>query len=701
MNNQDNAIGLHDHPINALDDVQKQLLSDEKRNLAGIMQKLDEALEDAEKSVLRIDQEYREAKQYMVDYFNEMDSHEKLQNESLLEQTDRMGTFTVKLQQKILKLKDSPYFARIDFASDDEAVSTPYYIGRFGFTYNNEKMIFDWRAPVSGMFYDYDVGRAGFDAPVGRINGNLTRKRQFKIKNGEMEYALESKSTVQDDVLQRELAHTSDEKMKSIISTIQREQNVIIRNERAKNMIIQGVAGSGKTSIALHRIAFLLYQFKNQLTAQEVTILSPNKVFADYISNVIPELGEEPICELSFSDVAKNALKDVLDFKSEKNPLEISDEQWKKRVQFKSTRAFLRLIEEYRGNMNSRIFVAEEYSYGKFAVSAEWIENRFAFYGKLPIAKRLSVLANDVRSELRSKMSMWEEPPKATVILRSLKKMLKTKDTLTLYKDFYHYIGKCEMFVMLDKKTLEWDDVFPYLYFYDIFEGLEENREVRHLVVDEMQDYTPIQYAVLNLIYPCQKTILGDFGQILNPCHLHTLGDIKTMYADAEFVELNKSYRSTYEIMDYAKRISNHPHLEMVERHGVAVQAAGCEDEIEEMNFISNQIEQFKNSGNASLGIVTKTNADAKKLFDKISQKYNVNLLTTESTQFVSGISITSIQMAKGLEFDEVIVHDVSNVQYDEDYDRNLLFIACTRAMHKLTISYIGTPSRFLPVQPC
>jgi DNA helicase-2/ATP-dependent DNA helicase PcrA len=154
----------------------------------------------------------------------------------------------------------------------------------------------------------------------------------------------------------------------------------------------------------------------------------------------------------------------------------------------------------------------------------------------------------------------------------------------------------------------------------------------------------------------------------------------------------------TYEIMDYAKRISNHPHLEMVERHGVAVQTAGCKDEIEEMDFIANQIEQFKNSGNASLGIVTKTNADAKKLFDKISQKYNVTLLTNESTQFVNGISITSIQMAKGLEFDEVIVHDVSNVQYAEEYDRNLLFIACTRAMHKLTISYIGIPSRFLPV---
>lgn len=701
MKNQDKVTNQPHHQRNAPDDTQELTFPDETRHLSNIMLKLDAALADAEESVLRIDREYREAKQYMVDYHSEMDGHEKLQNERMLEQTDRIGVFAVELCEKVAKLKESPYFARIDFASDDEETSTPYYIGRFGFTHDNENLIFDWRAPVSGMFYDYDVGRAGFDAPVGRIEGNLTRKRQFKIKNGEMEYALENKSTVQDDILQKELAHTSDEKMKSIISTIQREQNIIIRNERAKNMIIQGVAGSGKTSIALHRIAFLLYRFKNQLTAQDVTIISPNKVFADYISNVIPELGEEPICELSFSDIARNALKDVVAFEPEKNPLEVSDEQWKKRVQFKSTLAFLHLMEEYRFNMGDRVFTANDYFCGNHIVSAKWIESRFAFYGKLSIRKRLSSVAEDIRSDLRSKMSMWDEPPKASAILKSLNRMLKIKDALALYKDFYRYIGAPKMFIMPDKKTLEWDDVFPYLYLSNAFEGLQENREVRHLVIDEMQDYTPIQYAVLNLMYPCQKTILGDFGQILNPCHPHTLEDIKTMYADAEFVTLNKSYRSTYEIMAYAKEISNQPHLEMVERHGAAPQTVGCVDEKDEIDFISNQIEQFEKSDNASMGIVTRTNMDAQKLFDMLSQKHNVNLLTHDSTRFVNGVSITSIHMAKGLEFDEVIVPDVSNIQYDANYDRNLLYIACTRAMHKLILSYIGTPSRFLPDRQC
>ena len=251
---------------------------DELKHLSHTLQIIDTALEEAREDVLRLDQEYRDAKRYMAEYRNEMDSHEKLQNERLLDQTDRTGVFAAEVCEKLEKLKESPYFARIDFVSDGEEEADTFYIGRFGFTHGNEKLIFDWRAPISGIFYDYDIGRAGFEAPVGWIEGELTRKRQFKIQNGIMEYAIESSTNVQDEILQKELAHTSDEKMKSIISTIQREQNVIIRNEKANTLIIQGVAGSGKTSIALHRIAFLLYRFKNQITAEDVAIVSPNRV---------------------------------------------------------------------------------------------------------------------------------------------------------------------------------------------------------------------------------------------------------------------------------------------------------------------------------------------------------------------------------------------------------------------------------------
>ena len=670
---------------------------DELKHLSKTLTIIDMALEDARKDVLRLDQEYRDAKKYMVDYRNEMDGHEKLQNEQFLNQTDRTGTFAVEVRGKIEKLKESPYFARIDFVFDGKETAEAFYIGRFGFTHDNKKLILDWRAPISGMFYDYDVGRAGFQAPVGRIEGELTRKRQFKIQNGVMEYAIESSTNVQDEVLQRELAQTSDEKMKSIISTIQREQNVIIRNEKANTLIIQGVAGSGKTSIALHRIAFLLYRFKKQITAEDVTILSPNKVFADYISGVIPELGEEPICELHLRDIAGGALKEIIAFEPEKDPLENDDEAWKKRAKFKSNLSFVELLDQYIGILPERVFSAKDYTYQGHTVQAEWISDRFISYQTVPVKKRLPALAGDIRERLRSMVGMWDEIPKANVILKDLNKMLVIKDAFALYKDFYQYIDKKNMLVLPKKKTLEWEDVFPFLYLMAAFEGIEANKSVKHLVIDEMQDYTPIQFAVLNRMYPCQKTILGDFGQVLNPCHLHALDEIRKIYGDAEFVALNKSYRSTYEIMDFARKICDQPSLEMVERHGEQPKTIYCENADREIAVILDLIEGFEKGGHASLGIVVKTEADAKRLYALLSEKHPLHFISQDSTSFTTGVSITSIRMAKGLEFDEVIVPDADNRNYGSDYDRNLLYIACTRAMHKLTLSYAGSPSPFLP----
>ncbi|MGN1171477.1 MAG: HelD family protein [Lachnospiraceae bacterium] len=670
---------------------------DEREHLDCTLKIIDTALEEAGEDVRRLDQEYRDAKKYMAEYRNEMDSHEKLQNERLLDQTDRTGVFSVQVREKLGKLKESPYFARIDFAADGAGETDTFYIGRFGFTHNNENLIFDWRAPVSGMFYDYDTGRAGFEAPVGRIEGELTRKRQFKIQNGVMEYAIESSTNVRDEILQRELAHTSDEKMKSIISTIQREQNVIIRNEKADTLIIQGVAGSGKTSIALHRIAFLLYRFKNQITAEDVTILSPNKVFADYISGVIPELGEEPICELGFREIAENALEGIIAFEPEKDPLENEEEAWAKRAKFKSNLAFVEMLDRYICNMPKRVFAVKDYTCRGHVVPAAWIEERFNAYEKVPVKKRLASVAGDVRERLRSLMGMWEELPKANVILKSLEKMFVIKDSLDLYRDFYQYIDKTDMFVLPQKNTLEWEDVFPFLYLMAAFKGIEANRSVKHLVIDEMQDYTPIQFAVLNIMYPCQKTILGDFGQVLNPCHTHSLDEIRRIYSGAQFVALNKSYRSTCEIMEYAKAICAQPSLEMVERHGEQPKAICCETAGEELAFVSALIEEFEAGGNASLGIIGKMDADAKRLYGLLSGRYQVHLVSPDSTGFTNGVSITSIRMAKGLEFDEVIVPDADNGNYDSDYDRNLLYIACTRAMHKLTLFYTGSPSPFLP----
>ncbi|SJT29543.1 HelD family protein [Clostridioides difficile] len=669
---------------------------DEIAHLIEINNKLDNAFKKAENLVDKLDKDYMDTKMYMVKNRGEIDPHEMFQNEQGLKQIDNYGAFMVKVREKINKIKDSPYFARIDFRLEDMDDESKYYIGRFAFDYEDELIILDWRSPIASMFYDYEIGKAGYDAPIGWVDGEITRKRQFKIKNGKLEYALESSINIQDDILQKELSHTSDEKMKSIISTIQKEQNQIIRNDKADTLIIQGVAGSGKTSIALHRIAFLLYRFKDKISANNVIILSPNKVFGDYISNVLPELGEEPLCELSFENIAEVQLDRVINFESEKDPLEINDAKWVERVRFKSTLDFVKLIDDYIKQMPNKIFIPKDYTFGSFTAKSDWIQSRFEAYNRYPVKKRLEKVAEDIHYKFESDNIMEEDLPRVKSILKSLNGMLTIKNTLTLYKDFFKQMNISNMFVMAEKKTLEWSDVYPFIYIYAAYEGIQEDKIIRHVVIDEMQDYTPIQYAVINLLFKCKKTILGDFGQLVNPNHTHTLDDMRQLYNDGELVMLNKSYRSTFEIINFAKKIQDISSLEPIERHGEEPALLKCNNEQDEINKIKTEIKEFKKSDNATLGIILKTDNDAKAVYDALREEYSVHLISSESSSFTKGISITSIKMSKGLEFDEVIVPSVNNKTYYSDYDRSLLYIACTRAMHKLKLTYVGTLTQLI-----
>jgi len=253
-----------------------------------------------------------------------------------------------------------------------------------------------------------------------------------------------------------------------------------------------------------------------------------------------------------------------------------------------------------------------------------------------------------------------------------------------------------ELFIMPEKKTLEWADVYPFLYLHAAFEGLKESQTIRHLVIDEMQDYTPVQYAVMNLLFRCQKTILGDFGQMINPNHLHTLQDMGRLYEDAELVKLDKSYRSTYEIIHFAKRIQSISTLEAIERHGEEPALIKFRDRDDEIRYLQDRIKAFIDSENATLGIIMKTNRSAETLFDIFADSYDVHLISPDSTNFANGISITSVQMSKGLEFDEVIIPSADDTTYSSEYDRSLLYIACTRAMHRLTLTYTGQQTKLI-----
>lgn len=670
---------------------------DEVEHLKKVKRKLEAAIEAAKESVSFSEQSYHQTKHYMVQYRGEIDPHEMFQNELQLKQMDRSAAAAAQSLDKLVKLEDSPYFARIDFKEEGYEEAESYYIGRFTFKHENRLLIFDWRAPVAGMFYNCQTGPAGYQAPDQYINGELTRKRQFKIKNGRMEYALESADSVQDDVLQRELSGTSDERMKSIIATIQKEQNVIIRNEKARTMLIQGVAGSGKTSIALHRIAFLMYRYKEHLKARNVAIISPNKVFGDFISNVLPELGEEPIFEISFEDIADIQLDRLISFEKDKNPLAGQDPGWDERTQFKAASDFVNRLDEYIHQLPEKAFAAHDYTFDPFSVSAEWIKTRLNRYAKYPLLQGLAMTADDIYDRFEGENIMEHELPGPRTILKSLKKMLRFKKTIELYKDFYQEIRQPGMLAMPNRKTLEWNDVFPFLYLHAAFAGLKESQVIRHLLIDEMQDYTPIQYAVINLLFQCPKTILGDFGQAIDPNRRTSLEELQQIYKEAEVIRLTKSYRSTYEIIDFARRIHTAADIHPVERHGQPPKVIGTRSPEELNQKLCNLLKAFQKSKYNTLGLIVKTQKQAEELYEKLSHQFSLNIIRPQSQKFETGISIVTVQMSKGLEFDQVIVTHTDNQTYRTPTDRRLLYVACTRAMHQLTLIHQGEQTRLLP----
>ena len=396
-------------------------------------------------------------------------------------------------------------------------------------------------------------------------------------------------------------------------------------------------------------------------------------------------------------EIAEKIIKDKISFEMPGSPTEVPDEKQIIRAQFKSTPGFVQMMDEYISDMPERVFKPVDFNFEGATVPAEWIGEKFAEYSTVPVKKRLAPVAEDIRRRLDSQIPPWREPPKSNAVLRELNKMLAIKSGIMLYRDFYKTAGSEKMFVMPEKNMLEWDDVFPFIYLMAAFEGIDSDTDVKHLVIDEMQDYTPVQYEVLNMVYPCRKTILGDFGQMINPCHVHTLNDMKTIYEGAEFAELNRSYRSAYEIMSYANAVCRQPRIEMIERHGSKPQKKGFDSETDEVTYIEERLSEFEESESGSMDIILKSEKDAEKLFDIISQRHDVNFVCKDSASYLGGVNILGVQMAKGLEFDEVLVPGANRDRYNKEHDRNVLYVAFTRAMHRLTVTYSGEPSQFLP----
>ena len=341
-------------------------MNSEIRFLEEVEEKLKTRITEINASFLEGEKQIESMHDYYWENYTEMDEYgyENYDNQQALFRQISANEEQLILKQRFRRMADSPFFGRVDFIYEGEDEPEIFYIGigNFAEKAGHIPLVYDWRAPVSGLFYDYDKGPASYEAPMGEIHGEVASKWQYKIRNGKMIYEFESDVKIDDEILKAELGSNGEVQLKNIIRTIQKEQNCIIRNEKSGTLIIQGVAGSGKTSIALHRIAFLLYRFKDRLNARNVTILSPNKVFGDYISNVIPELGEEPIYELSLSNIAEIELERVMDFEPDKDPLETGDESWMERVRFKSSIEFVRLLDDYITGLPNRVFSPVDYT---------------------------------------------------------------------------------------------------------------------------------------------------------------------------------------------------------------------------------------------------------------------------------------------------------------------------------------------------
>ncbi len=677
---------------------------DEKQFLEEIKAKLSVELKHMSGRVSRYAQDVREQKQYMWDSKGDMDHVEKISARESADQTMRSGEVALDAKRRIEKLLQSPYFGRFDFRRDDDSFEEmPVYVGIHSFSdrENRRSVIFDWRAPICAMFYDFELGHARYRSPSGEVHGDITLKRQFRIRRGQMEFMLESGLNIMDDVLQEELSRTSDERMKNIVATIQRDQNAIIRNEDAEVLIIQGVAGSGKTSIALHRIAFLLYRFKETLSSKDVLIISPNKVFADFISNVLPELGEEQITELEMESLANELLGRRYKFQTHLEQssmlLEGRDPNLGRRIRAKASTEFLGKLEEYVKHVEASRFCPVDLPVRDHAVPATILDVAYRKRPDLPLTQRLRWVAECAEHEAWVQWRVELTAKERAALKAAVRKMGRNAALKTLYREFYVWLGQPELFKAV-RGRLEYCDVFPLIYLklrLDREDGAY--RHIKHLVVDEMQDYTPVQYAVLARLFPCNKTILGDVNQSLNAWAASTAETISELLRHCECVKLYKSYRSSYEITQFAQSISPSADLVAIERHGPKPRVLACRDESQEHDLVVQMISHFRKQDFQTMAIICKTQEGAHRLFKSIRKKgEDAHLLTARSTAFESGVVVCSVHLAKGLEFDRVLVPDASEKSYQSALDRNLLYVACTRAMHDLVLTHTGARTPFI-----
>lgn len=437
-------------------------ITNENSYLTDVTKKITTQIQELETTVDTNEQAYKEIKKYTVDYKNELDKYEVYNHQQNLSFIDKRNTIETNRIAKLSYLQETPYFSRIDFQFDGEEEAEKFYIGRYGFVDNyGQQLVYDWRAQISSLYYDFPLGSAYYESMGKKFTGSLQLKRQFDIKNGTIRFLVDSNDALNDDFLINELSKHTTKEMKTIIHTIQKEQNEVIRDSKTRNLLIQGVAGSGKTSIALHRIAYLLYQKRAELAASEMLILSPNEVFSDYISTVLPELGEDDLFQSDITQLMQPLMGESLVIGDSQGEIAsiLSKPQSKKSQSYlhKRSASFFGAMGEYLETIPKKLFREDIVIEPDIRLTKQQIQAAFA---NLPIAAlwpQIKELAQRLSKELPG-----DQNKSAARIARELKKRTGITQPLREYQKF---LATKKEALIREENTLAYSDAFPYLFF--------------------------------------------------------------------------------------------------------------------------------------------------------------------------------------------------------------------------------------------
>ncbi|WP_311774320.1 RNA polymerase recycling motor HelD [Listeria booriae] len=676
-----------------------------------------------------------------------------------------------KALQILRKLKDSPYFARVDFTPDDTNETTPIYIGIAGLSNETEDdyLIYDWRAPISSMYYDFSPGPAEYASMEKIISGTMDLKRQFIIRHGELQSMFDTNVAIGDELLKEVLGNNASDKMKNIVATIQKEQNQIIRNVKNNYLIVQGVAGSGKTSVALQRAAYLLYHYKEKLNNDNMLLFSPNPLFSSYIASVLPDLGETSIQQLTFQAYVEKRLGKHLTIESPFSQMEYllttEDAARKAGIRFKASLAFKEYIDQYAEQLSTgglvfknialrgNVIISKEaigaYFYSldhtisipnRMSMTKDWLLEELAFLEKEErdkdwVKDEAELLDIEDYTEVyhdlqdNAEDDTFDDFDKELKILtakiarkyfrkiRAAVSKLKFLHVTALYKKLFDvqadYASLPEKWdavcvytlESLRQKELLYEDTSPYMYLEDKLTRLKTNTQIKHLFIDEAQDYSPFQFFVLQQLFPSARmTILGDIHQAI---YMHTLNSA-TLFSgeevqtdNTEKIELHKSYRSTRQIVDFTRHLLVADlEIEPFERDAEKPSFVLCMDGQERDAKLRHALSRLVGKEYGTIAVICKTAAESAAMYELLSPAFDVQLATEHSYSYDSGIIVLPAYLAKGIEFDAVIIPDASAQNYKKTFEQNLFYTACTRAMHELVLFAVGGKTPFIDRVP-